>query len=537
MDGGKVIDLFARERLPEQIGGYTIERRIGAGGMAEVFSAVRPGAGGFEKKVCLKLIHAHLARDAEFRDLFAREVRIAGKLHHSNLVQVIDCVEEGRVLALVMELVEGLDLNTLLRGLRDRGVKLQKDLVIHIAERVLDALGYVHVQKVVHRDVSPHNILISAFGEVKLTDFGVAKAIESQVTQTDQFKGKMAYMAPEQARCEPVDYRTDLYSLGLVLYEMVTGSRFHKPRVPSELLGAVINVKRPKLEGVEPALAAVVERLLEPAPADRFQSAIEVAQALPPSKNPVVCAAELAAFIKPILLEKQDAAGTPTQLSAAPDQSAERRTEGTDVLPVTAPQSERVERPVVPSHPSAPTHTRAEPVRDIDNAPTIETGAIEEPIEVRRHASSGARLVVVLVLALAVVAALGLGLFVAFWTPARSAVGGSDRPGAEPAAGRAEEHREAVPAARESRSEPVSHPAPSSVSPATPAPSSTPPAMSEGTSAGIHAPPSPVAATPAPATDESPTASDPRPDAGRPAPTEATPRRNSKSTGFNPFRH
>lgn len=272
--------------------------------MAEVFVAAHVGAAGFERSVCVKRIRPELAGDAGFRELFVREAAMAGQLSHANLVQFHDCVELDDTFALIMELVDGMDLRALVRHLQKRGRSAPEPIVAHIAGQLLCGLRYAHHHRVVHRDISPHNVLVSRQGEVKLADFGVAKAMLTQATRTGDLKGKIAYMSPEQALGGDVDHRTDLYSAGLVLFELLTARRYF-PRVShQELLGIVSRAPHPHLDGVDPELARVVEGLLQPNPSDRIQSAEEALQELPswPSIGPFG-AVELTRFLEEIQLE------------------------------------------------------------------------------------------------------------------------------------------------------------------------------------------------------------------------------------------
>jgi serine/threonine-protein kinase len=264
-------------------GTYRLGRLLGRGGMAEVYAATALGAAGFERPVCVKLVLPQMATDAEFRALFLREVRIAGSLCHANLVQVFDCFEHGEQLVLVMERVDGMDLKAVVRALGRRGATMPAGLVANVAGQMLLGLGVCHRSRVVHRDVSPHNVLVSRNGEVKLADFGVAKAMSTHASRTGNLRGKLAYMSPEQARAKHVDGRTDLYSTGLVLWELLTAQRY-VPRGASQwnILHEVAHAARPKVTGVEPRLARLVETLLAPEPDERYGSAEEALAALPP---------------------------------------------------------------------------------------------------------------------------------------------------------------------------------------------------------------------------------------------------------------
>lgn len=250
--------------------------------MAEVYAATQEGAAGFTREVCVKRILPELASNTEFSQLFTREAAFAGQLCHSNLVQVFDSIEQQGQLAIVMELIDGCDLRAVIRVMQSRRELLQPGLVAYLTSQVLNGLRYAHEKHVVHRDISPHNILISKHGEVKLGDFGVAKAMLTHASRTGTLRGKLAYMSPEQARGDAVDHRTDLYSLGLVLYELLHGRRLFQAAHQGELFKAVARAGQPRLEGIEPTLARIVEQLLAPNPKDRFPSATEALLALPP---------------------------------------------------------------------------------------------------------------------------------------------------------------------------------------------------------------------------------------------------------------
>ena len=216
-----------------QHGRYKILRRVADGGMAEIFLATQLGREGFAKPIILKRIHSAIYADPQFRNMFIDEAHISMSLSHSNIAQVLDLgVSAGRYF-LALELVDGWDLGRVLHRAATAGVRLPRELALHITAEVCRALAYAHSKTegqkplgIVHRDVSPHNILLSDQGEVKLTDFGIAKAMNKREhTGTGVVKGKVAFMSPEQAMGKPIDQRSDLFSLGTVLYLMVTRSR------------------------------------------------------------------------------------------------------------------------------------------------------------------------------------------------------------------------------------------------------------------------------------------------------------------------
>jgi serine/threonine protein kinase len=257
-------------------GRYELLRPLARGGMAELYLA-RRRAGGVEKLLVIKRIRAERANDARFLELFVREARLSMSLAHQNIVPVFDFGRIGDQVFLAMERVEGKDLGaTLARP----GVKpLAAVVAAFVAAECCRALGYAHERHgAVHRDVTPRNVLVSWSGEVKLTDFGIATVTGDQ---TSRLVGTPAYMAPEQARGEPIDARADLYALGLVLRELVTGVRARCGDDSAALLAAArTNELVPWPDEVPPALVAIVERAAATMPQDRFPSARAMLDAL-----------------------------------------------------------------------------------------------------------------------------------------------------------------------------------------------------------------------------------------------------------------
>jgi serine/threonine-protein kinase len=212
-----------------ELGRYQLSRLIGQGGMAEVWHARLTGLGRFEREVAIKLLLPHYASDAEFSDMLLDEARIAACITHSNVVQMLDVGQEAERFFLVMEYVEGTDLRGLLR--RSRVGRLPLEHALYAVSEVAKGLEAVHTAKVrgiprriIHRDISPSNILISGSGEVKLADFGIARAAERLTrTRAGSVKGQTRYMSPEQLGGGRLDGRSDLYSLTIVLAEVLVG--------------------------------------------------------------------------------------------------------------------------------------------------------------------------------------------------------------------------------------------------------------------------------------------------------------------------
>ncbi len=270
-----------------RFGKYTLLRKIATGGMAEVYLAVQEGIAGFEKPVAIKEILPHLANDPRFVEMFTTEARVAARLSHPNIVQIFDLGVEQGVHFLAMEYVFGESLARVRERLQHGKRRMPVDLALYVTQSLCLALHHAHgfsagatAQPVVHRDVSPHNILVSFDGAVKLADFGVAKVKEAQSNTTaGVIKGKVSYMAPEQIRGERVDPRSDLFALGIVLYELVTGSLPFPGANIREVFDAVTGAtpKRPSaLVPCFPDLENVILRCLEKDPDRRYQGAAEV---------------------------------------------------------------------------------------------------------------------------------------------------------------------------------------------------------------------------------------------------------------------
>ncbi|WP_338867013.1 serine/threonine protein kinase [Myxococcus stipitatus] len=273
-----------------QIGKYVVRRKLAEGGMAEIYLCTAQGAEGFEKEVVIKRVRSFLASDPEFVGMFIAEARLASRLNHANVVQIFDFDKHEDTYYLAMEYVRGCSLWELRRRCKEMMDPVPPMLVAHIGAEVARGLHYAHRLKVnghpldlVHRDVTPQNVLLSHDGAVKLTDFGIAKA-GKKLTQPGVLKGKFAYMSPEQARGEDVDSRTDLFALGVVLWELLTGGRLFDGESELAVLRAVQHSVIPPPARLNPevpeALDAVVMRALERDPAARFQTAGEFERAL-----------------------------------------------------------------------------------------------------------------------------------------------------------------------------------------------------------------------------------------------------------------
>jgi serine/threonine protein kinase len=276
-----------------RLGRYTLCKEIGSGGMGAVRVGRLDGPVGFSRIVAVKELHPYFARDPELVAMFVDEARIASRVRHPNVVPTLDVVSRDNELFLVMEYVAGASVAYLLRAARRANERVPIALAATIAHAVLLGLHAAHEAKgtdgralgIVHRDVCPANILVGVDGVARVFDFGIAKAA-GRLAKTSEgvIKGKLAYMAPEQAAAGLVDRRADVYSVGVVLWEMLTGRRLFSGDHESEVLARVLrgNVSRPGDHGTgtPAALDEVVMRATQREPADRFGSAHAMAEAL-----------------------------------------------------------------------------------------------------------------------------------------------------------------------------------------------------------------------------------------------------------------
>ncbi len=233
----------------ESFGRYRIIAPLASGGMAEIWRAEVDGPAGVRTEVALKLVRGAPDAAGEFARMLVEEARLVARLHHANVVQLFELVEAGGRFGLVMELVRGRDLGRVMERCRELGVRPGLARSVLVGVEVAKALAYAHRLTVdgqrvglVHRDVSPHNILLSYEGEVKLADFGIARATSRlDLTAPGTLKGKLAYMAPEQARGDPVDGRADVFALGVVLWELCAGRRLFARETEAATLAAVLD--------------------------------------------------------------------------------------------------------------------------------------------------------------------------------------------------------------------------------------------------------------------------------------------------------
>jgi len=272
---------------------YRVIRKVDAGGMAEVFEGVAEGLRGFSKKVAIKRVLPHLAQNTKFLAMFLDEARLSLHMNHANVVQVFDIGRSGGTYFIVMEYVDGTDLKKIMERMRQRKGRLPTAQAIYIVMEVCKGLAYAHELSdidsknlgIVHRDVSPPNVLISKQGEVKIVDFGLAKAT-SQLEHTDPgvVKGKFAYLSPEAAWGKEVDRRADVFACGIILFELLTGHRLFLGENDVATVELVRRAQVPPLQPinpeVRPALEAIVRRSLAADPNRRYQTCDEMAEDL-----------------------------------------------------------------------------------------------------------------------------------------------------------------------------------------------------------------------------------------------------------------
>ena len=274
------------------LGRYRLLSRIGIGGMAEVFRAEVVGAGDFSRTVVVKRMLPQLAADRDAVMMFLDEARLGAKLHHPNIVSVLDLGERDGDYFMVMEYVDGVDLGTIDARLRSHGLRFPQDHAAWIIARAAEGLGAAHDARdpatghaldIVHRDVSPSNILVSRTGDVKVADFGVARSSDQHVrTTTGILKGKVPYMAPEHLLGEEVDARSDLYGLGVVLWQLLAGRKRHEGKNDLKIIQTVVQERTPSpsqfRDDIDPQLDEIAMAMLERRRDDRPTSAWALAQ-------------------------------------------------------------------------------------------------------------------------------------------------------------------------------------------------------------------------------------------------------------------
>lgn len=370
----------------DRVGDYEIVARLKAGGMATLFLGKRTGAAGFSRHVAIKVVHEHLAADSTFVQMFVDEALLSSKIHHPNVVHVEELRQVDGRHFLVMEYVHGCALSALMKGLRRAGRTFGHELATYIAVKVAEGLHAAHQAtasdgsplSVVHRDVSPQNVLLAYKGHVKLIDFGVAKAAGRAVQTTGgSLKGKIRYMSPEQAFGKPVDRRTDVYALGIVLWEMLTARRAFVGDNDFAILEQVRDPKVPPARTHNPdvpeALDSAIQKALAKSPEDRFQSAQEMRKALARAVPSALALddSDLAGLLATVLGDaiRGDQEALPESVSGVGAAVAEPDEDALQTLTVSAAGLELLSAPDIQSVPEAEV-IRATPPADEVESPT-----------------------------------------------------------------------------------------------------------------------------------------------------------------------
>jgi serine/threonine-protein kinase len=280
----------SEEPLPRQFGKYMLLRKLAAGGMAELFLALHRSVAGFEKLVVIKRILPQMNQDRQFIDMLLHEARIAATLSHPNIVQTFDVGQVDGTYFIAMEHIHGEDIRTIVRQMKKKAVnELPLEHALHIVAGLCAGLCYAHEKRdmggqllgIVHRDISPQNIVVTFSGDVKVVDFGVAKSLHAgEESKGGQLKGKVPYMSPEQAAGEEIDWRSDIFAAGVILFELTTGKRLFKGATEYDTLKLICETEYPLPSDVAPGYPVQLERIVMKALArnagGRYQSAREM---------------------------------------------------------------------------------------------------------------------------------------------------------------------------------------------------------------------------------------------------------------------
>ncbi|MCU1279576.1 MAG: masK22, partial [bacterium] len=345
---------------PIPFGKYLLVERLAQGGMAEVFRAVYQGAAGFEKQVAVKRILPVFDGAREFVAMFVDEARIASSLTHVNIVQVSDFGELDGNYYLAMELVDGVDLGRLREAASRRGLRVPVPIVAFLIAEAARGLAYAHEKRgsdgvplgIVHRDVSPQNVLVSYSGEVKIADFGIAKATgKLHKTESGAVMGKIRYMSPEQINGEPLDGRSDVFALGVIFWELLVGSPLWSGDNPGAVSDQVKNAKvdPPSRRGrdVPPELDRIALKVLERGRDARYGRAADLARELSSwlaHDAPSLTREDVGAFVMEVVprgdAEPVSSSVSPlamTEMSPSPKSTVDSRRSTAGELPATTP--------------------------------------------------------------------------------------------------------------------------------------------------------------------------------------------------------
>ncbi len=458
-----------------RLGRYETTERLAAGGMATVYLGRAMGEGGFERLVAIKVMHEHVASEPDFRSMFLDEARLAARIRHPNVVAVIDIQRTPQdQLFLVMDFVDGPSLFQLRKKLADLGQKLPIDVTLRIFIDTLSGLHAAHeltgpdgaLLHLVHRDVSPQNILVGKDGITRITDFGVARA-EARITSTrgGQVKGKIAYMPPEQLRNEELDLRADVYGAGVAFWEALTGRRLFEAMSDAALVHMIMGGVKQTPADVEPSVPAAISSLcmqaLEPFKEDRPESAAAFADAIEETARgagvEIASARRVASFLASLPKSVSSRPGAITgSLPAAPALSlgGPAPADPQDARETEVAKSPAAERATVPEINRAATVVEGTTTRSVVTA----TG----PVVIPKHSRTSLYLAAALG-----VAATTVGAFYLFRRPA-------DAPSLSPAAPADETTTTTATAAPSAEAPPTVTPSPvASSSVATPAPTAS----------------------------------------------------------------
>jgi serine/threonine-protein kinase len=301
---------------------YKVLEKIASGGMAEVFRAESAGLEGFKKTVAIKRVLPHLSEKKQFIGMFLDEARVSAQLSHSNCVQVFDIGVGDNTYFIVMEYVDGADLKGVIEHRKKSGTPFPVEEACLICVRICEGLSYAHELTdnngdslhIVHRDMSPPNVLITRFGEVKIVDFGLAKA-NSQLEKSEPgiIKGKFSYLSPEAAQGLPVDAKTDIFAVGIILWELLAGRRLFMGETDLETVRMVQQARVPSIRQINPKVSAELERVLLRSlagdPAARYQTARDFGRDLNNMlfhTGRAVSSFDIAQLVEPIRLERED---------------------------------------------------------------------------------------------------------------------------------------------------------------------------------------------------------------------------------------
>ena len=309
--------------IPDRFGKYRVLRRIASGGMAEVYLCRLTGEEGFRKRVALKVVHPRHAADPRFRELFAREARLAASLSHPNLVQVFDFGRDGDAHFFAMEYVEGWNLAQAAEQARQLHVPIPPGIWRRWIDGIGSGLAYLHEKGVVHRDVSPANILVARNGTVKITDFGISRAAGDGQGNGETRAGKSGYLAPERIRGEGATPSSDLFAAWVISVELLLGRRLFEGGEPEEVLERIrrFDARTLPFPGVSPELAGVLRKSVATLPADRYSAVtgflVELARVGPPSASAPMMADFWDALF-PVPQEEETAPDPPAEPESLP---------------------------------------------------------------------------------------------------------------------------------------------------------------------------------------------------------------------------